>query len=224
MNKFQEVIFNSLSGVVSTIKSKLAPVSFSGKLSDATNDMSFRPILQVTQEEYDELPDSKNSDGKLYAISDGGAPEDVKYTDAAENILYDNSKSGLKADNVQAAIDELNTGLKVRVYTDPNYFVNFLNGCTGVENNLMVSKCGNVVSLYIVFDFPGSSGDVEILQLKNGFIPSILVFTNIRYNTRPYLESYGATLSLNGIVKAFGTSLTAGRYYLSATYIVKDLT
>lgn len=53
----------------------------------------------LTQAEYDALPDSKNSDGVIYVISD--APDMD-----ARNIFYDGSKTGLGND-IQEAIDNL---------------------------------------------------------------------------------------------------------------------
>ena len=97
-------------------------------------------IVKLTQAEYDALPESKNSDGILYAITDGegssgGTSKPVELTKAqyealgestktdgilyaitdgdelsAKNMAYDGSVTGL-GNNVQSAIDELNSNM-----------------------------------------------------------------------------------------------------------------
>lgn len=60
--------------MVSTLKSKLANIALSGNLSDANNDMSFKPVVELTKEEYDLLPDTKLTDGKLYFVKGFAEP------------------------------------------------------------------------------------------------------------------------------------------------------
>ena len=97
-------------------------------------------IVKLTQAEYDALPSSKNSDGILYAITDGegssgGTSKPVELTKAqyealgestktdgilyaitdgdelsAKNLEYDGSVTGL-GNNVQDAIDGLNSNI-----------------------------------------------------------------------------------------------------------------
>lgn len=57
----------------------------------------------LTKEQYDALPASKNSDNKLYFITNWKDPS----VDDASNISYDNTTSELLASNLQDAIDEL---------------------------------------------------------------------------------------------------------------------
>lgn len=58
--------------------------------------------VDLTQAEYDALPDSKETDGVDYYITD----EDFVATDA-KAVGYDNTASGLAAKTVQVAIDEV---------------------------------------------------------------------------------------------------------------------
>lgn len=58
--------------------------------------------VDLTQAEYDALPDSKETDGVDYYITD----EDFVATDA-KAVSYDNSASGLAAKTAQVAIDEV---------------------------------------------------------------------------------------------------------------------
>lgn len=57
--------------------------------------------VDLTQAEYDALPESKNSDGKNYYIYDS----DITVT--AEEVGFDGSASGSTAANSQQALDEL---------------------------------------------------------------------------------------------------------------------
>lgn len=57
--------------------------------------------VDLTQAEYDALPESKNSDGKNYYIYDS----DITVT--AEEVGFDGSASGSTATNSQQALDEL---------------------------------------------------------------------------------------------------------------------
>lgn len=65
-------------------------------------------VVYVTQAEYDALPDSKLTNNVEYRIKDGNADEGK-----ASNLSYDNSFSGLEANNVQTAIDKVNESLHV---------------------------------------------------------------------------------------------------------------
>lgn len=64
-------------------------------------------IVKLTKEEYDALPDTKLTDGKIYFISGSGGSGGTSQVIHAGNVIYDNSGSGLSAENVQDAIDEL---------------------------------------------------------------------------------------------------------------------
>ncbi len=65
--------------------------------------------VELTQAQYNALPASKNSDNINYYITDGIASES-SINLRADAIIFDNSLTGL-SDNVQDAIDELNTSL-----------------------------------------------------------------------------------------------------------------
>lgn len=59
--------------------------------------------VELTQAEYDALPETEKMNGSIYFISDGEA----SYP-SASTMRYDNSTSGLTATSVQAAVDEVN--------------------------------------------------------------------------------------------------------------------
>lgn len=57
-------------------------------------------VVFLTMDEYNQLPDSKLTDGIIYYITDADGL-------GAQNISYDNSTSGINGNTVQAAVDEL---------------------------------------------------------------------------------------------------------------------
>ena len=63
-------------------------------------------IVYLTQEEYDALPETKESNNVEYRITDANTN-----ATAARNIAYDNSESGIEAVSVQGAIDVVNESL-----------------------------------------------------------------------------------------------------------------
>lgn len=67
----------------------------------------------ITQAEYDALTDAEKNDGTIYCINDSTEnPFDV----SASMIPYDNTESGLAAEDVQSAIDEANiNALKIGI-------------------------------------------------------------------------------------------------------------
>lgn len=64
-------------------------------------------VVYLTQAEYDALPASKLTDGKIYKVKTSGVVPGGSTN--ASDVEYDNTTSGLTADNVQDAIDEVNS-------------------------------------------------------------------------------------------------------------------
>lgn len=64
-------------------------------------------VVYLTQAEYDVLPASKLTDGKIYKVKTTGVVPGGSAD--ASDVEYDNTTSGLTADNVQDAIDEVNS-------------------------------------------------------------------------------------------------------------------
>ena len=85
---------NSISSLVATTAQE-AIDELDEKIGNGGN------IVYLRQAEYDALPDTKYTDNVEYRIIDAGV------RGSAENVSYDNSKSGLAAKNVQGAVDEL---------------------------------------------------------------------------------------------------------------------
>lgn len=83
-------------------------VEITGNLtSDDLNIKAGDNSVELTQAEYDALPDSKYTDGVTYYITDAGE-ESI----TASNVGFDNSVSGLEATTVQGAIDKVNDSLR----------------------------------------------------------------------------------------------------------------
>ena len=59
-------------------------------------------IVYLTQAEYNALPESKLTNGVEYRITDSNPP-----VPTARDMAYDNSESGIEAETVQSAIDEV---------------------------------------------------------------------------------------------------------------------
>ena len=107
-------------GVTITVDGEgVLTASVAGKTSDLENDSGFAAAAELTQEEYDALPEEKLSDGKLYLIRDAagengqlvrngvkyGADRDLRELLGAADI------SAVGDGTVTGAIGELNTGI-----------------------------------------------------------------------------------------------------------------
>ena len=66
--------------------------------------------IEITKAEYDKLGDSVLTDGKTYFIKDLNIGVSGGGSNIAEDIIYDNTESGLESNNIQDAIDEIAAG------------------------------------------------------------------------------------------------------------------
>lgn len=66
--------------------------------------------VELTQAQYEALPSSKLTDNVEYFLTDGN-DNPLNNTVMASGVAYDNTDSGLSAENVQDAVDELKNGL-----------------------------------------------------------------------------------------------------------------
>ena len=80
-------------------------------------------IMYLTQAQYDALPESKLTNGVEYRITDNNPPAPT-----AKDMAYDNSESGIDAENVQDAIDTVNNSLAKSNYGVPLIFQNYEDG------------------------------------------------------------------------------------------------
>lgn len=143
-------------------------------------------IVKLTQAEYDALPDSKNSDGILYAIEDGeisssgGSAKAITISQedfdklseeekangiyvipdgedlTAKNMFYDDSETSL-GNTVQDAIDELSSNLTNKKPAT------VLSGAVSVEQTTVTHPS----SVLVVFDTPFSSAPTITVSSSN---------------------------------------------------------
>ena len=121
--------------------------------------------VDLTQAEYDALPESKNSDGKNYYIYDS----DIAVT--AEEVGFDGSASGSTAANSQQALDELFAADKKMNESLENVNSNFNNFGTWnptVEHGTITGsscqyyKIGKLVTLFCAIWGGGDGTDNEV--------------------------------------------------------------
>lgn len=85
-------------------------------------------IVYLTQAEYDALPASKLTDGKIYKVKTTGVVPGGSID--ASDVEYDNTTSGLTADNVQDAIDEVSQEMSTIQSTVDTIFAPFTTATT----------------------------------------------------------------------------------------------
>lgn len=95
----------------------------------------------LTQAEYDALPQSQKNDGTIYFVADGAAG-----TNNAAAVRYNNNGSGLSATNVQSAIDEVNENVETQVSALKAVDATLKDAATKtVANNLVTTSQGYVL-------------------------------------------------------------------------------
>ena len=144
-------------------------------------------IVYLTQAEYDALPSSKLTNNVEYRITDAGSES------SAENLDYDNTKSGIEAVNVQDAVDELSGKVdqiasnqipEEYLKNSVDEYVNANSG--GFATQSEVEKKTSGIIQYNVFDYTLSIPN-KSLQTAIGKVPSSSyidsdgnsVFTNV---------------------------------------------
>lgn len=149
---------NTFQKLVDKIKSKLASVALSGKISDAENDMDFRTIKQVTLAEYNQIPDGeKKSNGVMYMVNDEDhAPVFTKVTMdvlSEYGILSEKKRYIQGKDSVVSPyLSEYNTSYIVtltEVHVD-HLYVNVANSWAEVGEQTLVLENGILGTNYYV--------------------------------------------------------------------------
>lgn len=174
MKQYNNASKSMFQRLVSNIKSRLASIAFSGKLSDAENDVHFRPVVELTQEEYDGLPESKLSDGVVYAIKDA-APADV--TVQFESHDEEDPESASKAPllvpgNLSTILSTVSTMsknirylLKMLGTTDISQLGDgTVSGALSMLNSRNVKLTGDVVGTGVLDD----EGNTNITSIRRG--------------------------------------------------------
>lgn len=144
-------------------------------------------IEYLTQEEYDALPDTKLSNDVEYRITN--ANESVN---AARDWAYDNSESGLEAETVQDAIDEVNDS--VGALNNNLNTIQDIDITSTYELELTtIKKCGKVVHFYTLIHIPSTESDQAVLaKLDVKPLSTVIVSTNVpNVNNWIYINTDG---------------------------------
>ena len=126
----------------------------------------------LTQAEYDALPQSQKNNGTIYFVADGAAG-----TNNAAAVRYNNNASGLSGTNVQAAIDEINTNVETQVTALKAVDATLKDAATKtVANNLVTTGAG-----YVLDARQGKVLNDKITSLNNSFITPLQTFYSSTY-------------------------------------------
>lgn len=100
------------------------------------------PHVELTQDEWNALPDTKYTDGVVYLIKDGDTEQEYDYPLSAQSVFYANQNSGLPAFDVQNAIDQLSC------YEDVSDKFSVPEGTNLTSYNIYAYRIGNFVTFY----------------------------------------------------------------------------
>lgn len=90
-----KVIFGSIKKLLTNLTESIKALENGGTHSGAV-------VKEITVAEWEALGDEKYSNGVIYVLVD-----DTATAGKGENVSYDNTNSGLEAEDVQSAIDEI---------------------------------------------------------------------------------------------------------------------
>lgn len=169
--------------------------------------------VDLTQAEYDALPESKNSDGKNYYIYDS----DIAVT--AEEVGFDGSASGSTAANSQQALDELFAADKKTNESLEKINSNLIIESVEFIPSFPAYKVGHTIEIYKQFS---DLADATYIKLGITQYKSVNDYAIIPlYSTSPpYLTAGSLWISSNGVVEIFKQSETTD-CYVSGSYIFK---
>lgn len=135
-------------------------------------------IEYLTQAQYDALSDDKLTNGVEYRITDAGS------MGTAENVGYNNSKSGIAAVNVQDAIDGLNNSL-VRKFD----YTELMSGTEYYSSGeVTIQKYGKIVIASIMLYFKQILSQANHQLITNETLTSIGC-SSVSEHIRTYAES-----------------------------------
>ena len=169
--------------------------------------------VDLTQAEYDALPESKNSDGKNYYIYDS----DIAIT--AEEVGFDSSASGSTAANSQQALDELFAANKKTNESLEKINSNLIVEPVEFIPSFPAYKVGHTIEIYKQLS---DLADATYIKLGITQYKSVNDYAIIPlYSTSPpYLAVGSLWISSNGVVEIFKQSETTD-CYISGSYIFK---
>ena len=157
-------------------------------------------IVKVTQAEYDALPESKNNDGVLYAITNGESQSAGEDASAINYTEEDGSKT-----TVQDKLSELNSNIDKQNKNLQN-------------TNTNISKIKTYVGSDGKLHFVDSEGADTIIPFKKGIVPMTFSKTEAysTTDTTYFGESYvysidnfkSMTISVTNVQTAYNFSVT----------------
>ena len=128
--------------------------------------------VEMTQAEYELLPESEKMNGAIYFITDG----DVSYPSASQ-MRYDNTESQIPSTTVQGAIDEnrieinsLKAGL-----TDKTTMNLTLSNATAGGNASFVTRKGKDVILFLDYTLNTAATTLTICNLQQIYRPATTI-------------------------------------------------
>ena len=169
--------------------------------------------VDLTQAEYDALPESKNSDGKNYYIYDS----DIAIT--AEEIGFDGSASGSTAANSQQALDELLAADKKTNESLEKINSNLIINQVVFIPSIFAYKVGHTIEIYYHLT---NLEKVTNIKLGNTQYKSVNEYTILPLYSidSPYLVVGSLWIYSTGVVEIFKPSETTD-CYVSGSYIFK---
>ena len=154
-------------------------IAIGGMLTDKNGVQSYKAL---TQQEYDLLPASKNSDGVLYIITDGENPLDVQLWNKVGTASLDT-----QANDLSNAVNELSASL-----------VNFSSYSTTTSNNIKYEKFGKLVIATATTWISANSQN----NIPSGYEPknTTLMFVPATANRSAYVPDSYVVIE-NGVIK-----------------------
>ena len=176
-------------------------------------------IVYLTQEEYDALPETKESNNVEYRITNANT-----HVNAARDWAYDNSESGLEAETVQDAIDEVAESLEAN---GNQFYFDYKDGKYGFNTDpnrgadtFSPFKSMNVVRGTDSQNVNTSGGNTVILgNIGIGKTDVIVAVDNVqlRCNNGDYgtvrIDSTGYDSSNGNIYLKVSSTTTTGAYW-----------
>ena len=169
--------------------------------------------VDLTQAEYDALPESKNSDGKNYYIYDS----DIAVT--AEEVGFDGSASGSTAANSQQALNELFAADKKTNESLENVNSNLIIESVEFIPSFSVYKVGHTIEIYKKLSDLGNATYIELGITQYKPVNDYAIIP-VYSTSSPYLVIGSLWIYNSGNIRLYKQSETT-ECYISGSYIFK---
>lgn len=170
------------------------------------------PVEEMTQAEYDALSESEKTAEKLYLITDGDSGWE------AESVEYDNTDSGLTAENVQDAVDEVvslipNVSKTTLTRVDPKSFISSLNYSDIVKYGMI--KVINLTFSFNTFCTASANEWVASFTIPSGYESVSGIVTELIFNELNHGNENGMQMKVDGssVYLLFRSKPTSSKLY-----------